>query len=145
MKIGWDAYDEETAYGWYGERIDDPAIALYGFDDVSGYPVIQQSSIYDDYGRDNLFEFALGNGRYEVTVGVGRPARGYASDPHNVTLEGIVVVDDEPTTDEAPTIERTVTVDLTDGSLSLVVGGRSASTGDFAYTFLAYMDIVPVD
>jgi hypothetical protein len=145
MKVGWSPYGDDEAMGWYGEFIDDPSIALHGFDDVPGYSVVEQSYIYDDYGRDNLFEFALENGTYEVTIGVGRPARGYPSDPHNVTLEGITVVDDEPTSDGSPTIRRTVTVDLHDGSLSLVVGGRSASTGEFAYTFLAYMDIAPAD
>lgn len=42
-------------------------------------------------------------------------------------------------------IERTVTVDLMDGSLSIEVGGRSESSGTWAYTFLSYIDIVPVD
>ncbi len=145
MKVGWSAWSDESGYGWYGEHVDDPSIALYGFDDAAGYSPVQQSYLYDDYGRDNLFEFALENGRYEVTVGVGRPARGYPGDPHNAALEGVVLVDDEITTDDEPTIERTITVDLTDGSLSLEVGGRSASTGEWSYTFVAYMDVVPVD
>ena len=145
MKVGWSAWSEEDACGWYGEYVDDPSIALYGFDEVAGYSPVQQSYLYDDYGRDNLFEFALENGRYEVTLGVGRPARGYPGDPHNATVEGVVVVDDELTSDPAPTIERTITVDLVDGSLSLETGGRSASTGEWSYTFVAYMDIVPVD
>jgi hypothetical protein len=145
MKIGWEPFDADRMFGWYGEHIDDPGIALYGYDDVSGYDEAQKSYVYDDYGRDNLFEFALENGRYEVTVGAGRPARGYASDPHNVTIEGTVVIDDEVTTDAAPTIERTITVDLTDGMLSLVAGGRSESTGQYSYTFLGYLHIVPVD
>jgi hypothetical protein len=145
LKVGWDAYDAEVGYGWSGEYIDDPAIALYGFDDVAGYSVLEQSYLYDDYGRDNLFEFDLAPGRYEVTVGVGRPARGYPNDPYNVTIEGTPVVDDEPTSDEAPTIVRTVTLDITDGGLSMVVGGRSESTGEYAYTFLAFLTIEPVD
>lgn len=66
-------------------------------------------------------------------------------DPHNVTIEGDKLIDDEPTTDSAPIIERATTVDVTDGSLSLVVGGRSVATGDYAYTFLAYLTIEPAD
>lgn len=145
LKIGWSEYDEEAGFGWFGEQVANPGVALYGYDDVGGFDEIQRSYVYDDWGRDNLFEFALENGRYEVTIGVGRPARGYPGDPHNALVEGQVVVDDEVTTDAEPQIERTVTVDLTDGSLSVIVGGRSASTGDFAYTFLAYIEIVPVD
>jgi len=145
LKIGWAAYDAELGYGWYGENIADPTITLYGYDDVEGYDELQKSYLYDDYGRDNLFEFSLEPGRYEVTVGVGRPAHGYPSDPNNVVLEGQRLIDDEATTDAEPVLERTVTVELVDGSLSLVVGGRSAQTGDYAYTFLAYLAIEPVD
>lgn len=145
IKIGWQPYDEEAGYGWYGEHIENPGIALYGYDDVSGYSEVQKSYTYDDYGRDNLFEFVLENGRYDVTIGVGRPARGYPGDPHNATVEGIVVVDDEVTTDASPLIERTVTVDLTDGSLSVEVGGVSESTGQWSYTFVGYLNIIPVD
>jgi hypothetical protein len=145
MKIGWAPYDSEAGYGWSGEHVGDPSIALYGFDEVDGYNAVERSFIYDDYGRDNLFEFALENGRYEVTVGAGRPAHGYPNDPHNVTVEGIRVVDDEATTDAEPQIARTVTVDLGDGSLSFEVGGRSQLTGEWAYTFLAYAHIVPAE
>jgi hypothetical protein len=100
--------------------------------------------VYDDYGRDNLFEFAIENGRYEVTAAVGRPARGYPGDPHNLSVEGVVVVDDEVTTDADPQIVRTAEVEIIDGKLSLEVGGRSPTTDDWAYTFLAYVEIEPV-
>lgn len=143
QKVGWDPWDDDAGYGWMGENIGTD-IVMYGHDDRAGYDERQCSYVYDDYGRDNLFELALAPGRYAVTVGVGRPARGSA-DPQNVRVEGIAIIDDLPTTDAEPTIERTVTVDLTDGRLSFEVGGRSESTGDWAYTFLAYITIVPMD
>ena len=68
-----------------------------------------------------------------------------ANDPHHVTIEGQRVVDDEPTTDEQPVIVRTVTVEITDGRLSMVIGGRSESTGEYAYTFVGFLTIEPVD
>ena len=145
LKIGWSAYDAELGYGWYGEHVGEPSIALYGYDDVADYSEAQRSYLYDDWGRDSLFEFALEPGKYEVTVGVGRPAKGYPGDPHNLTLEGQKLVDDELTTDAQPTIERTTVVELVDGSLSLEVGGKSASSGDWAYTFLAFMTVLPID
>ncbi|MGC4064943.1 MAG: hypothetical protein QM784_09935 [Polyangiaceae bacterium] len=145
IKIGWDAYDAKLGYGFRGENIHDPGIALYGYDDVSSYSVLQRSYIYDDYGRDNLFEFDLAPGRYRVTVGVGRPSKGYPNDPNNITIEGQHVIDDEVTTDAAPVIERAITLDITDGSLSMVVGGRSAKTGEYAYTFLGYLTVEPVE
>jgi hypothetical protein len=80
-----------------------------------------------------------------VTVGVGRPAKGYPNDPHNVSLEGVKIIDDEVTTDAAPTITKSITLDLVDGSLSFVVGGKSAKTGDYAYTFLGYIEIEPAN
>ncbi len=144
MKIGWDAYDAGLGYGWSGENIANPAIALYGYDDVAGYTEVEKSYVYDDYGRDNLFEFALDPGTYQVTIAVGRPGKGYPNDPHNVSIEGTKVVDDEVTTDAAPVITKTITVDLVDGSLSMVVGGKSVKTGDYAYTFLDYVSIEPL-
>lgn len=145
IKVGWDAYDDTAQLGWYGEHVGDPSIALYGYDDVGGYSEVQKSYLYDDYGRDALFEFGLENGRYLVTVGVGRPARGYPNDPHNVSIEGQVVVDDVITTDSEPVREATALVDLTDGSLSVEMGGRSALTGEWAYTFIAYLMIEPAE
>lgn len=145
MKVGWFPYDDERMMGWYGEFVDDSSIAMYGYDQVDGYSEAQRSYVYDDYGRDNLFEFALENGAFEVTVGAGRPGHGYPSDPHNVIVEGIPVIDDEPTSDAEPIFTRTVEVDLTDGRLSVEMGGMSETTGEWSYTFLAYIDIVPSD
>ncbi|MBW2455934.1 MAG: hypothetical protein JRI68_15565 [Deltaproteobacteria bacterium] len=145
LKIGWVPFNNDDMFGWYGEFIDDSGIALYGYDNTSGYSEAALSYVYDDYGRDNLFEFVLENGTYEVTVGAGRPGHGYPNDPHHVAIEGIAVIDDEPTSDAEPTIERTVEVDLADGSLSVVMGGLSETTGQWSYTFLAYLNIVPVD
>ena len=143
LKVGWEAYDAKKGYGWSGENIGKPAIALSGYDDVSGFSEVQKSYVYDDYGRPNLFEFALDPGKYTVTVGVGRPAKGYPNDPHNVSVEGVKIVEDQLTTTAAPVITKTTTVEVTDGSLSIVVGGKSAATGDFAYTFFAYLEIEP--
>jgi hypothetical protein len=144
IKVGWSKYDSKTQLGWSGQYIGNAAIMLYGYDAVSGFNEAQRSFIFDDYGRDNLFEFGLENGKYKVTVGVGRPAAAYPNDPHNVTIEGIKAVDDEPTTSSNKVIVKSVTVDLKDGSLSLEVGGKSQKTNDWAYTFLAYLLIEPV-
>lgn len=145
MKIGWGAWDESLGYGWSGENVGNTDITLSGYDDVAGFSEVEKSYLYDDYGRLNRFEFALANGRYAVTLGVGRPRRGYPGDPYNAVVEGQVVVDDEATSDAEPTITRTVEIDLKDGSLSLEVGGRSEATGNFAYTFVQYLSIEPIE
>jgi hypothetical protein len=62
-----------------------------------------------------------------------------------VIIEGTRLIDDEPTTDAARTFRRSADLSITDGSLSLVAGGRSARTGDYAYTFLQYLDIEPIE
>ncbi len=143
-KVGWTAFDAAAGLGWYGEFLGDAGIMLYGYDDVAGVSEALRSYVYDDYGRENLFEFSLENGRYRVTVGAGRPARAYPDDPHRVLVEGVWLIQDEPTSDAARTFERSMEVELTDGSLSLVTGGRSALTGEFAYTFLSYLLIEPI-
>jgi hypothetical protein len=144
QKIGWGAYDASKGYGWSGENIENASIALYGYDQA-GASELERSYLYDDYGRDNLFEYALAPGRYRVTVGAGRPDRAYPNDPHTVVIEGTRLIDDEPTTDAARTFRRSADLEITDGSLSLVAGGRSARTGDYAYTFLQFLDIEPIE
>lgn len=62
-----------------------------------------------------------------------------------MSVEGQKLIDDLVTTDAAPTIEKSTTVDLTDGSISVVVGGKSASTGNWAYTFLSYLWVEPAN
>jgi hypothetical protein len=142
MKIGWQAYDAGSGYGWLGPFVGNPGVLLYGYlGGAAGYSEVEKSYLYDDFGRLNLFEFELENGLYEVTVAVNRAGIGHA-DRHNVTLEGAHIVDDEQASD---LIVRTQLVELLDGRLSLEIGGRSAADGEYAYTFLAYMDIVPVD
>ncbi|MCA9690580.1 MAG: hypothetical protein R3A51_08940 [Nannocystaceae bacterium] len=143
-KVGWGPWDDATGMGWYGEFVGDPGIAVYGYD-PGGADDIENSYVYDDYGRDNLFEFALASGRYRVTVGVGRPGKGYPGDPHNVTVEGSPLYVDAITTDAAPTLAESIEVDVQDGRLSLEVGGRSELTGDWAYTFLAFVTIEPIE
>ena len=43
MKIGWSAWDDALGYGFYGENIADPNIALYGYDNVDGYSEVARS------------------------------------------------------------------------------------------------------
>ena len=88
IKIGWQPWSDEDGLGFYGENVEDPGIALYGYDQVDGWDPVRSSYVYDDYGRDYLFEFALENGRYMVTAAVGRPGAAYPGDPYNLVIEG---------------------------------------------------------
>ena len=142
-KVGWGPYDPAHGYGWSGENVGSPAVALYGYDARDGFDERRRSCLYDDYGRPARFEFALENGRYRVTLGVGRPARGYPDEPANAAVEGQRLIDDVATTDAQPTLARSVSVEVRDGSLTLEAGGRSRRTGDFSYTFVAFLDVVP--
>ncbi|MBN2525330.1 MAG: hypothetical protein JXR76_02980 [Deltaproteobacteria bacterium] len=144
MKIGWNEYDAELGYGWRGENMGTD-ILMTGYATVDGFNEVQRSYIYDDYGRDNLFEFDLAPGAYNITVGVGMAGRAYSGQPHNVSIEGVKVVDDEPTTEAQTLIERTVTMEITDGSLSMVAAGQSESIDDYSYTFVAYLEIELAD
>jgi len=141
MKIGWSEYDAELGYGWSGEYMGNDDILLTGYAIADGFNDVQRSYIYDDYGRDNLFEFDLSPGTYAITVGVGMAGRAYEGQPHNVSIEGVTVVDDEPTTADQTLIERIVTMEITDGGLSMVAAGRSEAIDDYSYTFVAYLEI----
>ena len=62
-----------------------------------------------------------------------------------MVVEGTRIIDDEPTTEAARVFRRSADLDIVDGSLFLVMGVRSARTGDYAYTFLQFLDIEPID
>lgn len=140
IKIGWNQYDAALGYGWAGEYMGTD-ILMTGFASAAGFNEVQRSYIYDDYGRDNLFEFDLAPGTYNISVGVGMAGRAYDGQPHNLSIEGEKVIDDEPTTADQTLLERTVTMEIFDGSLSMVAGGRSAAIDDYSYTFVSYLEI----
>ncbi|MBF0102017.1 MAG: DUF4091 domain-containing protein, partial [Desulfobacterales bacterium] len=97
LKIGWQDYDKNLGYGWYG----DMAHVMYKYLSDGPNP-LQKSIIYDDWGRQHTFEFDLPNGTYNVTISAGWQGRTYA---HNqVEIEGIDFINDEAT---APYIVRT--------------------------------------
>ncbi len=126
-------------YGWIRDS-ENQQVSRYDFFVPGNFSDLERSYVYDYYGRQNTFEFELEPGRYLVTIGVGRPSG--SSDPHNLTVEGQVLVNDEVLTKVQ---ERAIEIQLTDGSLTVTFGGRSASTGTWAYTFLAYMKVEPVN
>jgi hypothetical protein len=143
LPVGWQEYQAgvSPSLGWRAP-INVGSINLYGYYNGAGdYTVVERSYLYNDFGRVSLFEFELEPGRYLVTVGVGKPGTGNV-DPHNLVVEGEVLVADQVLTDiEA----RSAEIQLVDGSLSFVVGGKSESTGNYAYTFVSYVKIEPVD
>jgi hypothetical protein len=130
MKIGWNEYeaDPSLGYGWYG----DMAHVMYEYLD-SGPNVLQRSILYDDWGRQKVFEFDLPNGPYSVTVSVGWQGRTYSH--HKIDIEGISFVDNEATTPASPYIVRTKPVTITDNKLTMAMGIFDE------YTMLNYLDI----
>ena len=79
--------------------------------------ILLRSSVIDDWGRDDVFEFDLPNGSYNVTVGVGY--RG-GTRPHKIIVEGVTLIDNETTNNSA--IIRTRRVEVRDKRLTLVMG-----------------------
>ena len=141
MKVGWDAYDKSLGYGWQGENVGNSAIALYGFDDTAGYTPVEQSYLFDDYGRNSVFTFDIEPGYYRVTVSYGRPAKAYPSDPHRILVEGKLLVDDLILTSEKPVAYSSVETQVADGKLQIEFGGLSPSTKKWSYTFLSSLKI----
>lgn len=124
-KIGWNTYDDALGYGWYG----DMAHVMYHYLS-SGPNVLQRSIIYDDWGRQKTFEFALPNGVYSATVSVGWQGRIYS---HNkIAIEGVDFIDDEAS---SPYLVRTRRITITDNLLTMEMGIFDE------YTMLNYLDI----
>eukprot|EP01124_Arcella_intermedia_P024465 TRINITY_DN4131_c0_g1_i1.p1 TRINITY_DN4131_c0_g1~~TRINITY_DN4131_c0_g1_i1.p1 ORF type:complete len:829 (-),score=102.69 TRINITY_DN4131_c0_g1_i1:51-2537(-) len=132
--IGWSPYDPAVGYGWCGQYIGNTGIHLYNTRS-SGNPV-QQTSLYNDYGRYDVFHYAIQNGVYNVTVGLGWYGASRA-DKSFLDIEGIVAYD---ATVKGPLATQTAisqVVEVTDGTLSLGVGVYNQ------YTMLSYLMIEP--
>ena len=129
LKIGWNAYDSTLGYGWYG----DMAHVMYRY--IEGAPnALKGSIIYDDWGREKVFEFDLPNGTYNVTVCCGWQGKTYG---HNqIAIEGVPFITDEAT---QPYLERTHQITVKDNKLTLEMGIFDE------YTMLNSLEIVPVD
>ena len=119
MKIGSALYSAAAGYGWY-RAADVPPVDLYAYYDpwFDVQPtILLRSSVIEDWGRDEVFEFDLPNGAYNVTVGVGYRN---STRPHKIVVEGVTVIDNETTNNSA--IIRTQRVLVHDKRLTLVMG-----------------------
>ncbi len=129
MKIGWNDYDQGLGYGWYG----DMAHVMYRYLDLGagGPNHLQQSIIFDDWGREKTFEFDLPNGTYDVTVSVGWQGKTYSR--NKIVIEGTTFIDDEAS---SPYIIRTQQITIVDNKLTMTMGIFNE------YTMLNYLDII---
>lgn len=134
-KIGWSAYDANKGFGWAGPNIGDASIMLYRYQADAPGNELDKSIVYDDYGRVDTFEWAIENGTYEVTVGIGWADGTY--EKNRVVVEGKLLYDNVATTPSTPHRAESVTVDVADGSLTLEVGQKDE------YTMLNWMRIEP--
>ncbi len=128
MKIGWNTYDQNLGYGWYG----DMAHVMYQWL-PSGPNGLQQSILYDDWGREKVFEFDLPNGTYNVTVSVGWQGKTYSR--NFIAIEGTVFINDEATD---PYLVRTNQLTVSDNKLTMELGIFNE------YTMLNYLEIEPI-
>ncbi len=125
MKIGWNTYDQDLGYGWYGDMAHVEHRYL-----SSGPSVLQRSVIYDDWGREKTFEFDLPNGTYDVTVSVGWQGRTYSR--NKIAIEANTFIDDEAS---SPYIVRSQQVSIADNKLTMEMGIFNE------YTMLNYLVI----
>jgi hypothetical protein len=128
MKIGWNAWNDTLGYGWYG----DLAHVMYQYLST-GPNELQKSVIYDDWGRQKTFEFAVPDGEYTVTISVGWDNKTYSH--QKLSIEGVDFVNDETTTPSNPYIVRSKKVTVSDKKLTLEMGIFNE------YTMLNYMTI----
>jgi len=134
-KVGWEAYDAPRGYGWSGPNIGNSSIMLYQYLGDAPVDELQKSVIYDDYGRTDTFNWDIENGRYLVTVSIGWYDRTYSTQV--VTIEGQRLFDSVGTTPAQPYRVSSVTVDVTDGNVTMEAG-----TFD-QYTMLNWLSIEP--
>jgi len=129
MKIGWNVYNEDLGYGWFGD-MDHVAYQWLS----SALDPLKQSVIYDDWGRQKTFEFDLPNGIYDVTVSVGWEGRTYSR--NFIEIEGVSFINDEASESY---LVRTNRVTVSDSKLTMNMGIFDE------YTMLNYLDIEATD
>jgi hypothetical protein len=134
-KIGWEAYDANKGYGWSGPYIGDATIMKYQY--LADAPVdeLQKSIIYDDYGRTDTFNWDIANGKYVVTVSIGWYGHTYPK--NKVVVEGQPLFTDVETNPTTPYQVKSITVDVTDGNVTLEAGQKDE------YTMLNWLSIEP--
>ncbi len=119
MKIGEDLYDPAVGYGWL-LAAEVPESSFYEAWDqwYEAEPEpLMTSSIIDNWGRTDVFEFDLPNGSYVVTLGVGyRQSR-----THSVWIEGQKVID-QMVNNYNEGITVTVPVTIRDKKLTISMG-----------------------
>ncbi len=135
IQPGWFSFARQLGYGWCAAALGSSSLR-YGFDPDNTSSVIRRSYIYDSTGNYNQFHFALANGKYRVSVGVGIP-----SDVNNtvwqyVELEGVVLQHGPVSGLQTYTAQ----VDLQDSLLTLGAG-RSGSGN---VTVLSFLTITPL-
>jgi hypothetical protein len=125
QKIGWQQYDSELGYGWFGD------LTHTKYQYLQDAPnELQASIIYDDWGREKTFEYDLPNGTYNVTVSAGWQGRNYGR--NLIEIEGVSFIDDEATD---PYLVRQKQVTVNDQKLTLNMGIFDE------YTMLNYLEI----
>ncbi len=146
------AYSEDRGYGWITQDSVDSEnptrLDLTGNarsrdvvdDPISGsflhlqYPEDGQSSVAER--TPAAWEYALPNGEYEVTVGVGDPL--FTDSSHAVNIEGVEAIADFVPSSGALFTTATEIVEVTDGRLTIdAIGGEN--------TKLNFIEIAAVD
>ena len=115
IKVGWDAFDRAKGYGWSGDGIGQGR--LFYEERSGGANLLENLYIYNNFGNENVFDIAVANGRWRVTVAVGRP-RDTRDDPQDVVVNGKVFNDAKISNVQYFTQD----VDVTDGFLNVVFG-----------------------
>lgn len=134
---GWDFFDVDLGYGWTGDGFNTdgtPTSRLKSASSSSGANALENSLLYNDWGRENTFQYTVANGLWEVTVAVGWPGRTY-SDPQDVEVNGVVFNSGAISNVQYFTQQ----VDVTDGYLTIKFGETFNR-----YSFVNHFKAVPI-
>ncbi|WP_163339076.1 glycoside hydrolase domain-containing protein [Desulfopila sp. IMCC35008] len=119
MKIGNSEYNTTDGYGWIpAAEVPDSGFYAHWDQWIDPQPKeLLGSSVIDSWGRHDVFEFDLPNGTYNVTA-----VAGSRSTPRyqNISIEGVVFMEDEETSNSW--ITRTKQVTVRDRKLTMVMG-----------------------
>ncbi len=145
------AYDETAGFGWVREDSLAGTHVPYGLpintrdrNACTNLPAPQRTFIHmqapptstTNDATKGAWEYRLANGRYQVTVGVGDPAKGNDPETHVINVEGVRAIDEYPAATTASCVAATTTTNrlkvstawatVTDGKLTIdAIGGSN--------------------
>jgi len=140
----YNLFDNTNGIGFCGQDIG-PFGKAAVVQSATGGSAVSNTFMYDAYGHRNEFFFAIANGVYNVTVGIGNPSQCTTYEEF-IEVMGVTVRNSSGSPCDQGVREYSKVVTITDGALACAFGciGGECAYDASALTLLNYMTVVAI-